>query len=72
MIEEAGALIVAGSSLVVTPASTLPQKALNKGAKLIILNLTETPYDKYADIVVREKISVFAAEAGRALKERAN
>lgn len=60
MVEEAGALIVAGSSLVVTPASTLPRIALRAGAKLIILNRTETPCDEHADLVVRENISPFA------------
>lgn len=63
-VEEAGILIVAGSSLVVTPASMLPQTALRAGAKLIILNRTETPYDEYADLVVRENISLFAAVVG--------
>lgn len=66
-VEEAGALIVAGSSLVVTPASTLPQIALRAGAKIIILNRTETPYDEQADLVVRENISLFAAEVGNML-----
>ncbi len=70
--EEAGALIVAGSSLVVAPASTLPRIALNGGAKLIILNLMETPYDDEADLVVREKISVFAERAAQVLKSRDN
>ncbi len=61
LVEEADVLIVAGSSLQVTPASTLPQIALRKGAKLVILNLMETPYDDDAELVVREKIAEFAA-----------
>ena len=69
-VEEAGVLIVAGSSLVVTPASTLPQAALRNGAKLIILNRTETPYDEHADLVVRENISPFAAKVGDMLRRQ--
>ncbi|QMU55671.1 MAG: NAD-dependent protein deacylase [Candidatus Mycalebacterium zealandia] len=69
LVEECGVLIVAGSSLLVTPASTLPQIALRNGAKLIILNLMETPYDKDSDLVVREKIAVFAAEATKILSD---
>ncbi len=60
LTENSDLLIVAGSSLQVTPASTIPQIALRKGAKLIILNLMETPYDDEADLVVREKIGEFA------------
>ena len=48
--------IVAGSSLVVYPAAYLPALAKQNGAKLIILNRTETPLDEYADLVVREEI----------------
>lgn len=41
---------VIGSSLVVTPAADMPGIAKKKGAKLIILNQGETPYDKKADL----------------------
>ena len=47
--------IVLGSSLVVHPAASLPSEAINNGAKLAIVNLTGTPYDHYADIVIRAK-----------------
>lgn len=60
LAEEADVLVVAGSSLLVSPASTIPDIALRNGAKLIILNLTETPYDGEAELVVREKIAEFA------------
>lgn len=36
---------IIGSSLVVTPAATLPRVALENGSKLILLNKGETPYD---------------------------
>ncbi len=47
--------LVAGSSLVVYPAAQMPLIAKNSGAKLVIINLTPTPHDRYADIVICEK-----------------
>lgn len=41
---------VIGSSLVVNPAAEMPEIAKQNGAKLIILNKGETPYDHVADI----------------------
>ena len=48
--------LVAGSSLVVYPAAQMPVIAKDNGAKLVIINLTPTPHDQYADIVIHEKI----------------
>ncbi len=45
---EADLAIVIGSSLVIYPAASLPQYALNNGAKLVILNIGETSYDAYS------------------------
>ncbi len=42
--------LVIGSSLTVTPASDMPKEALSNGAKLIIINKQETPYDSYAHL----------------------
>jgi NAD-dependent deacetylase len=46
--------MVMGSSLLVQPASYLIMKAKEAGAKIIIINLTSTPYDIYADLVIYE------------------
>ncbi len=54
--ENSDLYFVVGSSCVVTPAANLIQLAKNNGAKLIILNLGETPYDKAADIRFFNKI----------------
>lgn len=43
--EAADVFLVVGSSLVVTPAADMPEIALNNGAKLIIINNQETPFD---------------------------
>jgi NAD-dependent deacetylase len=44
--------IVLGSSLVVYPAANLPAAAVAAGAILAIINLTATPYDGRADVVI--------------------
>ncbi len=54
--EHCDVFIVAGSSLVVYPAAYLPALAKQNGAKLIVINRTETPLDEYADLVVRDEI----------------
>jgi len=51
-----------GSSLVVYPAAQMPLIAKESGAKLIILNLTPTPHDRYADLVIDEKIGETMSE----------
>jgi NAD-dependent deacetylase len=45
-----------GTSLVVYPVADLPRVAREAGAKLVIVNAEETPYDRVADAVVRERI----------------
>ncbi|MEM8690186.1 MAG: Sir2 family NAD-dependent protein deacetylase [Pseudomonadota bacterium] len=45
-----------GSSLAVQPAARFPLIAAQNGAKLVIINRDETPFDQFADLVVREDI----------------
>jgi NAD-dependent deacetylase len=47
--------LAAGSSLVVYPAAQMPLIAKRGGARLVILNIGETPHDHHADIVIGEK-----------------
>ena len=58
--EEAAAscevFLAVGSSLVVHPAAGLPLLAKRAGAKLIIMNRTETPLDEMADLVINDEI----------------
>lgn len=42
--------IVAGSSLVVTPAADMPRVAIQSGARLVIINRGETPFDGVAEL----------------------
>ncbi|MFX1493548.1 MAG: NAD-dependent deacetylase [Promethearchaeota archaeon] len=48
--ENSDLFFVIGSSLVVTPAANMPGIAKRNGAKLIILNKGDTPYDYVADL----------------------
>lgn len=45
-----------GTSLVVYPAAYLPGTALERGARLVIINGEPTPYDDHAHAVIRERI----------------
>lgn len=45
-----------GSSLVVEPAASLPRLALNRGARLVIINVQPTPLDKMADAVLHSPL----------------
>lgn len=51
--------IVIGSSLVVYPAASMPDAAVRSGAKLVIINRDETPFDSVAAIVVHETAGEF-------------
>jgi len=46
-----------GTSLGVYPAAGLPEIAVRNGARLIIVNAEETPFDQVADAVVREQLA---------------
>ena len=53
-IRNADILIIGGTSLNVYPAAGLIR--YYRGHKLVLVNLSETPYDSYADLVIHEKI----------------
>ena len=55
-------VLAIGSSLVVEPAASLPVQAKRDGARLVILNGTETPLDGIADVVLREPIGQSLAQ----------
>lgn len=46
-------MLVIGSTLVVYPAADIPVCALEAGARLVIVNLSATPLDDRADVVLR-------------------
>ena len=47
--------VVIGSTLIVYPAAYMPTYAMNAGAKLAIVNLTPTPLDHYATVLIQGK-----------------
>ena len=62
VLEEAGnraraadLFIVIGSTLVVYPAAYMPIYAVQSGAKLVIINLSDTPMDPQASVVINAK-----------------
>jgi NAD-dependent SIR2 family protein deacetylase len=60
--------VVAGSSLVVTPAADMPREALRSGAKLVIINQGETPFDPYVHLRFNEPIGEVLPMAVKRLK----
>jgi len=65
-ISKADVLIVAGTSLVVYPAAGLIN--YYKGNKLILINLSQTPYDREADLVLHRKLGEVFAGLSDAVK----
>ena len=53
-IRNADILIIGGTSLNVYPAAGLIN--YYRGNKLVLINLSETPYDSYAGLIIHEKI----------------
>jgi len=53
--QNCGLFIVIGSTLVIYPAAYIPTYAAEAGAKLAIVNLTPTPFDHYATVIIRDK-----------------
>jgi NAD-dependent SIR2 family protein deacetylase len=61
--------IVAGSSLVVTPAADVPRVAVQSGARLVIINKGETPLDRLAHLRFEERTGEVLPPAVDRLKE---
>jgi len=57
LLSQADLVLVAGSSLVVAPASYFPMEAIERGASLVIVNLEETPLDPRADVLIRMDVA---------------
>ncbi len=56
LAEDCDLFLVAGSSLVVFPAASLPVLAVRGGARLVIINLEPTELDEIATLVIRADI----------------
>ena len=67
--ERCDLFVVVGSSLVVYPAADMPRVALEAGARLVIINQGETPYDQLAHLRFDERIGDVLPPAVAQLKE---
>jgi NAD-dependent deacetylase len=67
--KECDLFIVIGSSLVVYPAAQLPLTAKRHGGKLVIINMSSTPHDAYADMVINGKAGEIMPQLVDELKE---
>jgi NAD-dependent deacetylase len=54
--ESADLMLAVGTSLTVHPAAGLVSVSLRAGAKLLVCNASETPYDEEADVVLRDPL----------------
>jgi len=62
--------IVIGSTLVVYPAAFMPAYAVDSGAKLVIINLSPTPMDQRAAVLVRAKAGETMSKVVQRVKEK--
>ena len=62
--------IVVGSTLTVYPAAYMPIYAIRSGAKLVIINLSSTPMDHQATVVINEKAGDTMASIVQMVQEK--
>ena len=63
-------LLALGSTLVVEPAASIPRLAKEKGAKLAIITLSETPLDDIADLKITSSIGELLSKAVNSLQPK--
>ena len=56
--EKCDLMIVVGSSLEVVPASSIPYRSVQNAAKLMIINMSDTHLDGFADLIIRDDASI--------------
>ena len=62
--------IVIGSTLIVYPAAFMPDYAVSSGAKLVIINLSSTPMDKQAAVLIRAKAGELMSKVIQSVKSK--
>lgn len=62
--------MVIGSTLIVYPAAYMPTYAVDSGAKLVIINLSSTPMDKQASVLIKAKAGETMAKVIKRVKEK--
>ena len=64
--------IVIGSTLVIQPAAYMPVYAARAGAKLVIINLSPTPMDRQATVLIRAKAGETMSRIVKLVAEKIN
>jgi len=64
--------IVIGSTLVVYPAAYMPIYAVDSGARLVIINLSSTPIDRQAAVLIRAKAGETMSKVVKRVSEKTN
>ena len=62
--------MVIGSTLIVYPAAYMPVYAADSGAKLVIINLSSTPMDKQASILIKAKAGETMSKVVQRVREK--
>ncbi|MBA7692511.1 NAD-dependent protein deacetylase [subsurface metagenome] len=62
--------MVIGSTLIVYPAAYMPIYAVDSGAKLVIINLSSTPMDKQASVLIKAKAGETMSEIVQRVREK--
>jgi len=62
--------IVIGSTLVVYPAAYMPIYAVESRARLVIINLSSTPMDKQATVLIRAKAGETMSKIVQQVREK--
>jgi NAD-dependent deacetylase len=60
--QDSDLFLAVGSSLTVYPAAGLPEGALASGARLVVMNAQETPFDRVAAAVFRDQLGIVLPE----------
>jgi NAD-dependent deacetylase len=71
-VENCKSIIVIGSSLVVSPANTLPLLAQNNGAMFYMFNNANTRFDSVADEIVLGNAEETVPKLVKMIKENKN
>ncbi|MGB9498433.1 MAG: SIR2 family NAD-dependent protein deacylase [Dissulfuribacterales bacterium] len=69
--QECDVFLAIGSTLIVQPASMMPEYARQNGAFFGIINLSKTPYDATCDVLIRGKAGEILPEINQRIEEMA-
>ncbi|MBC7260964.1 MAG: NAD-dependent deacylase [Chloroflexi bacterium] len=67
--EHCDVMLVAGSSLEVYPAAELPSRAVEHGARLIVVNYTPTYMDGHAAVVIHDDVATILPEIAMKVRQ---